>query len=231
MSETTYKAMYKRLAVVTLFAVGLAYIESAVVVYLRALFYADGFTFPLADFAANPLLRELLLVEVAREAATLLVLFTASWLIGSNFQTRLAYFLATFAVWDIFYYVWLRVLLDWPATLMDWDILFLIPTTWAGPVLAPVLVSLTMIAFALMILHRQCQARPMRTSRWHVIGFTLAGLVIVGTFCQAGIHASEPDFDSYFSWPLFIAAEIFALLLFLTIPLYQRDSATTTGNK
>ncbi len=71
--------------------------------------------------------KRLVLTEIGREAATLVLIFTAAWLFGGVPQERIAYFLIIFAVWDIFYYVWLKVLLDWPATLMDWDILFLIP--------------------------------------------------------------------------------------------------------
>ena len=50
-------------------------------------------------------------------------------------------FVVVFGVWDIFYYVFLRVLVTWPASLLDWDILFLIPLPWVGPVLAPVLIA------------------------------------------------------------------------------------------
>jgi hypothetical protein len=74
-------------------------------------------------------------------------------LAGRNSTERFAWFLYSFAVWDIFYYVFLKVLLNWPESLLTWDILFLIPVTWTGPVIAPVITSLTMIIFALALLY------------------------------------------------------------------------------
>jgi hypothetical protein len=131
--------MLTRLLIAVAFSMAFGYIESAVVVYLRALFHPNGFTFPMEVFDAAPEARRLMLTEVGREAATLVLILTGAWLFGNIRQERIAYFLIIFAVWDIFYYVWLKVLLDWPATLMDWDILFLIPMAWASPVLYPVL--------------------------------------------------------------------------------------------
>src|SRR5690606_3193495 len=101
-------------------------------------------TFPLEVFGVTPEARRLLLTEIGREAATLVLILTAAWLFGRSRQERVAYFLVIFAVWDVFYYVWLKVLLNWPASIMDWDILFLIPAVWASPVLYPVLVSALM---------------------------------------------------------------------------------------
>ncbi len=131
--------MLQRLLIAVAFSMAFGYIEAAVVVYLRALFHPNGFTFPMEVFDATPEARRLMLTEVGREAATLVLILTGAWLFGKVRQERIAYFLIIFAVWDIFYYVWLKVLLDWPATLMDWDILFLIPMAWAvaGPVPGP----------------------------------------------------------------------------------------------
>jgi hypothetical protein len=98
---------------------------------------------------------KILLVELVRELATIVMLFGVGYIAGKNFKERFAYFLLSFAVWDIFYYVWLKVFINWPATLFDWDILFLIPITWLGPVLAPVICSLTMIALAWVLLSEQ----------------------------------------------------------------------------
>ena len=157
--------MLKRLLIAVVFSMAFGYIESAVVAYLRALFHPNGFTFPMEVFDATPEGKRLVLTEIGREAATLVLIVTAAWLFGSVHQERVAYFLIIFAVWDIFYYVWLKVLLDWPATLMDWDILFLIPVAWASPVLYPILVSLAMFVFAVAILHR-CADGPWRLPAW-----------------------------------------------------------------
>jgi len=122
----------KRFCIVVVFGVAFAYFEAAVVVYLREIFYPDGFTFPLTEFGIgiSPLWRRLLITEVGREAASMVLILTAAWLFGRNLQQQSAYFMVIFAIWDIFYYVWLKVLLNWPDSIMDWDILFLMTIAW-----------------------------------------------------------------------------------------------------
>lgn len=138
----------KRVWAVSVFSVAMGLLEAVVVVYLRMVYYPEGFQFPLT------LLDERVYgIELARELATLVMLGSVSFLAGRKRSTRFAYFLLSFGVWDIFYYVFLKVFLDWPATIMDWDILFLIPAVWAGPVLAPVICSLLMIILSLLILY------------------------------------------------------------------------------
>src|SRR6266511_2095330 len=66
-------------------------------------------------------------------------------LAGRTRQTRLAYSAVAFGVWDIFYYLFLKIMCDWPKSLFDWDILFLIPLPWWGPVIAPICIALLMI--------------------------------------------------------------------------------------
>ena len=209
------KAILRQFFVVVIFSIAFAYIEAAVVVYLRTIFYPAGFTFPLANFGTSPLWEQLLLTEIGREVATMLLILTSAWLVGRNLQQRFAYLLTIFAVWDIFYYFWLKVLLNWPASIIDWDLLFLIPVPWASPVLAPVLISITLLLFAIIILHRSSHARPIKAARIDWLGFVLAALVVVVSFCIAGLHISEPDFQSRFYWPIFAAGHISAIALFL----------------
>ena len=123
----------KRFLIAVVFSIAFGYIEASVVVYLREIFYPQGFTFPIVFFEVEPLWRRLLLTEIGREASTIVLILIGAWLFGKNRRQRFAYFLIIFAVWDIFYYVWLKVLLGWPATVMEWDILFLIPVAWAAP--------------------------------------------------------------------------------------------------
>ena len=137
----------KLLFFVTVFSIAMGFLESAVVVYLREILYPDGFDFPLSTMPSS-----LALTELLREAATLVMLVSIGIIAGRSFSTGFAWFLYSFAIWDIFYYVFLWLLLGWPGSLMTWDILFLIPTTWTGPVVAPVLLSLTMILLAMVIL-------------------------------------------------------------------------------
>ena len=214
MVEDALRTTLKRLLIVVAFSIAFAYIESAVVVYLRVIFHPEGFTFPLRVFDATARGKRLLLTEVGREAATLVLILTAAWLSGETRQRRWAYFLAIFAVWDIFYYVWLKVMIDWPASIMDWDVLFLIPVVWAAPVLYPVLVSLAMFVIALVLLYRCARSRPivMNVTDW--LGMFAGATVIVVSFCIGGTHAAAPDYAQYFDWPLFGVGYILALAAF-----------------
>lgn len=216
------KTTITRFVIAVVFSIAFAYIESAVVVYLRVIFHPDGFTFPLSNFDTILQHKAILLTEIGREAATIVLIFTGAWLFGRNPRQRFAYFLTIFAVWDIFYYVWLKVLSawlkaipDWPVSIMDWDILFLIPIAWAGPVVAPVLVSIMLLVFAMIILYRDCRGRPIKAGKIEWFGFIAAGVIIVASFCIPGPHIAEPDYQSYFYWPVFAAGLLGAIALFV----------------
>jgi hypothetical protein len=131
-----------------LFFISMALLESAVVVYLRELYYPNGFTFPL-----SPMRDLIILTELAREFATIVMLWTIAYVAGRNFSSRFAWFIIGFGVWDIFYYIFLYVFIQWPSSLFEWDILFLIPLPWYGPVIAPCLISVFMISFGELILY------------------------------------------------------------------------------
>ncbi len=141
------KDYFKTIIWVTVFAIAMAFAESAVVVYLRAIYYPEGFSFPLKAFTDYKIV-----VEVMRELATLFMLTAVAYLAGRRFWERFAYFILSFGIWDIFYYVWLKVLLDWPSSMFEWDVLFLIPLPWIGPVIAPVSIAILMIIFGLCII-------------------------------------------------------------------------------
>ena len=137
----------RRLIWLAVYAVAMAYLEAAVVVYLRAIYYPEGFSFPLALIEPR-----LSAIEVGREAATLVMLLAVTAVMSADrWEWRLAFCLS-FGIWDIFYYVWLWVLLGWPPSLLTWDILFLIPVPWIGPVLAPVIVSVALVVGSLLLL-------------------------------------------------------------------------------
>ena len=126
-----------------LYAVAFGYLEAAVVVYLRAIYYPEGFSFPL-----KPMEPGILGVEIGREAATVVMIFAVAWAAARSRWQTLIGFALVFGVWDITYYVGLKILLDWPASLFELDVLFLIPTVWVGPVWAPALIALPMSAAA-----------------------------------------------------------------------------------
>jgi hypothetical protein len=128
------------------FAIAFAYVETSVVVYLRELFYPEGFTFPLKSM---PL--KLIVIELVRELATMIMLGAVAMLTARRAWERFGYFIIAFGVWDIFYYIWLKATIDWPSSIFEWDILFLIPVPWIGPVVAPVLISILMIVVGFMI--------------------------------------------------------------------------------
>lgn len=167
----------RKLLLVFLFAAAMAFIEAAVVVYLRALYYPEGFTFPLRAMPAD-----ILRIELAREAATIVMLLAVAAVAARRFWERFAYFIFAFGIWDIFYYIYLKLLLDWPLSLKDWDILFLIPLPWIGPVLAPLVISVIMIAAAVLILRLYKKETPFRPP-FIAYGLTLAGIsAILYTF-------------------------------------------------
>ncbi|MBN2613442.1 MAG: hypothetical protein JXB00_17945 [Bacteroidales bacterium] len=166
----------KTLLWLTIFSIAMGYLESSVVVYLRTIMYPGGFDFPLVPFD-----RQLAVTEIFREAATVIMLLGAGIIAGKTFSGRFAWFIYCFAVWDIFYYIFLKALLNWPESLMTWDILFLIPVTWVGPVISPVIVSLTMILLALIIVYfGEKTSTRILPKEW---GFLIAGsLVLIMAF-------------------------------------------------
>lgn len=155
------------------FSIAMGFLETAVVVYLRELYYPNGFSFPLMIMDAR-----VAIVELLREAATVVMLVGIGMLTGQSFNQRFAFFLSSFAIWDIFYYVFLWILLGWPESVLTWDILFLIPVPWIGPVLAPCLISITMLILAAVLVYRDSssQNNKLKLLEW---SFLLAGSFVV----------------------------------------------------
>lgn len=165
------------LIIITAFAIAMGFLESAVVVYLREILNPEGFVFPL-----SPIPGSLALTELIREVATLVMLVSIGILASKRFSTGFAWFIFCFAIWDIFYYVFLKLLLGWPESLFTWDLLFLIPTYWTGPVLSPILVSLTMILLAMAILVRADRGIDSRIPRMVWTGLILGSLILIFGF-------------------------------------------------
>lgn len=225
-TKTRRTELLTKILLVIVFGIAFAYIESAVVVYLREIFHPNGFTFPLTEMPTIEQWGKLLGIEIGREAATLVLILTGCWLFGQNKRQRLAWFLIIFAVWDIFYYAWLKVLIDWPVTIMDWDVLFLIPIIWASPVLAPVLVSLAMICFALVSLMTESRFK-FKVGLLDWLGYLLAAVVIIVSFCLGGLHIDKPNYSEYFSWPLFAVGGAIAIGVFIKCLMRSSRSAQT----
>lgn len=178
--------MRRLLAWMTTFFIAMAFLESAVVVYLRALFYPQGFEFPIV-----PMHGILVTTEVFREFATLVMLLAPGALVTRSALERFAWFCFGFGVWDIFYYVWLKVLLDWPSSLMTFDLLFLIPVPWVGPVWAPCVISIGLILLALVILRGRSKGVV------HLVDTRAWVLLITGALIMIGSFVLDPWMNAF----------------------------------
>ena len=196
-------------SLVVLFAIGMAWVESACVYYLRVMVGR------LDPYQANPLPMHAALgeVELVREAATLVMLFTVGALAGRTWQTRLGYTAVAFGMWDIFYYVFLSVICDWPKSVFDWDILFLLPLPWWGPVLAPVSIALLMIVAGTLVTQRPARSPVTATTsalwRLNAVGVAVALYVFMEDALRAlpqGLEATRNVLPQAFNWPVFLVA-------------------------
>jgi len=202
-----------RLAVVFLFSAAMAWVEAACVIYLRTLLgrLEPYQPHPLAMSPGSSLTR----VEAFREAATLIMLLSAGWLAGRSWRSRLAYAMIAFGVWDILYYGFLAVIGPWPRSALDWDVLFLLPLPWWGPVLAPVAVSLVMILSGILISQFDQPERPLWPRSWAQIAGLLGILLALYVFMADAVHALASGggekavgslLPTQFNWPLFTIA-------------------------
>lgn len=184
----------------------MAYLESAVVVYLRAMygiedlirdinFETDIYTF----------------IEIGREAATIVMLVIIALIAGSSLPKKIGYFFLSFGVWDIFYYIWLFIFIQWPKSLFEWDILFLIPLPWWGPVIAPILISILLISIGYLLIS---EVKFKVTSiDWTIFGLSI--FLILYTFMEDSIRviiSGTNDLTEIrptsFNWILFLTAYI-----------------------
>ena len=188
------------------FAIGMAWVEAASVYYIRTL--VDR----IEPYQPNPLpVHDALgAVELVREAATLVMLLTAGMAAGRAWKKGLGYTALAFGVWDIFYYVFLRIICGWPRTIFDWDILFLLPLPWWGPVIAPVSIALLMIVWGTLV--TQSEGRESETAlpwtSWGAggLGIALALYVFMADAIRAlpqGPEAVRTVFPTAFNWPIF----------------------------
>lgn len=166
--------VYSKTVWIVLFAIAMGYLETSVVVYLRELYYPEGFSFPLKAMSQS-----LVVTELYREAATILMILAVSILASEYRLHRFAWFLVVFSVWDITYYLCLKLLLGWPESLLTNDILFLLPGIWTGPVIAPLINSLTMILITLVILGSFKKWKPVTRLSTVVWLLLIAGSLIV----------------------------------------------------
>lgn len=196
---------------ILVFGIAMALVEAAVVLYLRALYYPEGFAFPLRMITVRHFI-----VELGRETATIFMLVSVAALSGKRFWEKFAYFIICFGFWDIFYYLWLKIALGWPSSLLDWDMLFLIPLPWIGPVIAPISIAIMMILAGLLITALYKRGYDFRPPFLTWVLTIIGTLTILYSFMRdtgAGLHQQMP---LPYRYDLLIAGEIlYVLALFL----------------
>lgn len=199
---------WRRWSMLVLYAAAMAWVESAVVFYLRSMIHRiepyqpDPFPITVGGFGW---------VELIREFSTIVMLFAVGVLAGRSWRTRFGYFAIGFGIWDIFYYVFLKMMCGWPHSLFDWDILFLLPMPWWGPVLAPVLISLLMIFWGTLVTQFEC-GHPGALPSHRVWILNFAGVVLALYTFMADTLAAVPHgleavcnvLPEKFNWPLFL---------------------------
>ena len=233
--------MRRTIAALFLFGISFGYVEAAVVVYLRAIYdpirdrihpgCGPDDLFPLispqqlAD--SGPENPRRLAIEIVREAATMLMLASVALALARNFHEWLAAFSVVFGIWDITFYAFLRIMIHWPQSLNTWDILFLIPVPWVGPIWSPVAVALTMVVCGLIALQRGIRVRLRDAA------VILAGAaVIFASFIWDFRNTLAGGMPNPFNWPLFLAGEAVGLIGFAfaaSAPGY-RGSRTPRGS-
>lgn len=188
----------KRLLLLVAFALAMGYLEAAVVVYLRQLYYPQGFAFPMKQIPAS-----LALIELVREAATIVMILTLAFIFERTPRARLIAFMLIFGIWDISYYVWLKATVNWPDSLLTWDILFLIPFVWTGPVIAPVLVSLAMVASSAIFYSRRNRYEHVWISwiEWALV--VVGASLILASFIANHRVALNGKIPTIFRWDIF----------------------------
>ncbi len=227
------RARRRRWLVVALFAIAMAYLEAAVVLDLRTI---HGELDPFLP-VATPMPLHLAKAEVVRELATMIMLATTGWLAGWCFRSRFAFWLIAFGLWDIFYYVFLVPLTGWPKSLFDWDILFLIPLPWWGPVLAPCLIAVLMTAFGTLVTLSPPRARPPWPRWWSVLACGAGILLALYVFMADALAVTDqalailPDLrPTTFHWPLFFLAWALIAVPVVDVAAQWRTASRTSAS-
>ena len=213
-------------AVVLVFAAAMAYLEGAVVVYLEAALGSHvGDIFPLRPAGE---LGNLIAIEAGREAATLVIIGAVGILVGRTRLERLAWSAVVFGVWDIGYYAWLYVFSGWPPTLHTFDLLFLLPVPWAGPVWSPIAVSAALIAVGLAAASAEGSGRSLVASRLHWAAGIGGGLIVVLSYTLDAPRLIDGGLPGPYAWPLLVAGMLLALAAAVDVLRGGRGAVSTS---
>jgi hypothetical protein len=220
------KSDWSRWWMVVIYAVAMAWVESAAVFYLRSMMGR------IEPHQPNPLpvIGGFASVELPREFATIVMLFAVGALTGRTWRARIGYTAVAFGVWDIFYYIFLKKMCDWPHSLLDWDVLFLLPLPWWGPVLAPVLIALLMILWGTFASQFEGKQTPV-LSDWRAWILNFAGIALaLHVFLADSLAATHRGLDAIrtvlpdkFNWPMFCLA-----LALMSAPVFQNGRQLLT---
>ena len=209
---------------VVIFAIAFACVESSVVVYLREIYYGGSFCFPIVTVWEDGklIVDNLMRIELGREIATIIVLVAVGWAAGKNAWQKFCLFMIAFGVWDIFYYIWLWVMVSWPESLMTWDLLFFVPLPWVGPVITPVLIALAMTTAGSLIIFYQEKGCVILWRWYDWVIESSCGLLMIVAFCwdwknimrvpDGVLHDGIPN---PFAWWLYLPAYLFSVAYFV----------------
>jgi hypothetical protein len=203
-----------------LFGIAFGQVEAAVVVYLRTIAapFRNSAGLPISEpmplFRATSLgsLEQLLYIELAREAATLVMLAAVAWIVAKNFRTWLPAFALAFGVWDLTFYFWLKVMIGWPASLFTWDVLFLLPVPWAAPVAAPSIVALSLVIGGVITLVYP----PERVPRLAWVCLLAGMAVLLTSFMWDWRYWIQGGAPRGFPWAVFGVGELLGIAGFMT---------------
>lgn len=214
---------------ITAYAIAMGILEAAVVIYLRRLYFPEGFRFPMRMIET-----EVAIIELWREAATIFMLSAVGVLAGRTRAERFAWFIYCFGVWDLAYYAGLKGFIGWPESFLTWDILFLIPVPWVGPVIAPCIVAVTMCVLAFTAVRyadRGVDASMTSRERWLlwtgafviIVSFTIDWARADGPKLWNNIihdrdllHGLDNYIPRYFPWSILALGEALGLASWLS---------------
>ena len=206
---------------VVTFAIAFAWVEGSVVVYLREIYFDGSFHFPIfTEWEGGKFVMDKLTpIELGREIAAILMVVAVGCAAGKNSLQKFCFFMIAFGIWDIFFYLWLWVMVRWPESLMTWDILFFIPLPWVGPVITPVLIALAMAAAGSLIIYYDEKGCVIHW-RWYDWAVELScGLLMIMAFCWDWKNIMRiPDgvvrsgIPNPFAWWLYVPAYLFSVI-------------------
>lgn len=196
---------YRNLVWLSLFAIAMAQVEASLVVHLRTIYYPDN---PLAIFPLSLLSPRDLVIELVRELATVVMILSVALLGRRENALRFATFIYVFGLWDLFYYIWLKIMIGWPLGWLQWDVLFLIPWPWLGPWLTPVLIALLFVVWGGWAI---ASDKMIRFTRANTLLFTSGVTLALAAFLLPAVpllQQGEVAFRQYqphaFMWWLYI---------------------------